>query len=535
MLIESTQAPTRYSSAGLRRFAPAFALIALCLPSLLFVWHNRDVPHFGILQDDGLYFIDGKSLAEGSGYRILSLPAQPHETRYPPLYPLYLSLVWRMNPSYPANLPLALMLSWLSFPIVVVLVWRWCQRQGFPVPITWLGVALFALDPYLLFFVANLGSETMFMVFLLGAVLAAERQEQDGWRWPLLAGALAGAGYLTRTAGIALLPAAIGYYAWKKRPRQAIWFVAGMLPAMVGWTLWTRSHATVGSDAVTVIFTNYIEYYRRSVGWDNIGTILWNNSSTMLESFGSLVFTQMIHGLLAKLILEPLGVAMILGGIRMMRKGYGGLYLWFTGFYIAMLMVWNCAPNQRYVMPIAPFLLLGFCFEMTHLGKLVRGAFSHRDKSQRVVAYGFAGLVGTVLATGLGLLAYMGFSVIPEMARDDRSHSQAYSHIYQWIANNLPAAAGILWESDTALYLATGRHATGFVFLPRYYEATGGDAGEAVRYSRIHEFAREQHLGYVMLTKVGLHRNEDVLRVAAANPNMERIYEDSGGIIYRLR
>ena len=66
MLIEQIQPATHDSGVSLRRLAPALALIVLCLPSLLFVWHNRDVPHFGILQDDGLYLIDGKSLAEGS-------------------------------------------------------------------------------------------------------------------------------------------------------------------------------------------------------------------------------------------------------------------------------------------------------------------------------------------------------------------------------------------------------------------------------------------------------------------------------------
>src|SRR5579864_3342238 len=111
MLIEQTAASNHPPAVSLRRWAPVLALIALCLPSLLFVWHNRDVPHFGVLQDDGVYFIDGKSLAEGSGYRILSLPSQPHETRYPPLYPLYLSMAWRMDPAFPANLPLALLLN----------------------------------------------------------------------------------------------------------------------------------------------------------------------------------------------------------------------------------------------------------------------------------------------------------------------------------------------------------------------------------------------------------------------------------------
>src|ERR1019366_9667586 len=145
MLVEQVQASRRESSPSLRGFLPAAILILLCLPSLLFVWHNRDVPHFGILQDDGVYLIDGKALAQGDGFRILSLPAQPYDTRYPPLYPLYLSLAWRAVPSYPANLAVAVMLSWMCLPVVLLLGYRMCVGQRFSVPITWVTVGLFAL------------------------------------------------------------------------------------------------------------------------------------------------------------------------------------------------------------------------------------------------------------------------------------------------------------------------------------------------------------------------------------------------------
>src|SRR5665213_2971398 len=138
MLIEQIQPATHDTRLTLRRLAPAIVLLALCLPTLLFVWHNRDVPHFGVLQDDGMYFIDGKALAQGAGYRILSLPAQPYDTRYPPLYPLYLSLAWRAMPSYPANLAMAVILSWLCLPAVLLLAYWWCVRHRFPVPIIWL-------------------------------------------------------------------------------------------------------------------------------------------------------------------------------------------------------------------------------------------------------------------------------------------------------------------------------------------------------------------------------------------------------------
>ena len=163
-------------------------------------------------------------------------------------------------------------------------------------------------------------------------MLIAEQQDRNGWRGPMLAGLLGGAAYLTRTAGIALVPAAIAYFCWKKRARAGLWFTLGMLPVVVGWTLWSRLHAAPGHDVVTLCYTNYLGYYLQNVGWGqyqphNFGA----NADALLEAKGSLVFPQMMEGWLAKLILWPLGAAMILGCIRMVRRGYAGLYAIFSG------------------------------------------------------------------------------------------------------------------------------------------------------------------------------------------------------------
>lgn len=535
MLIEQTATTTKRSGRSLGRYAPALALAALCLPSLLFVWLNRDVPHFGVLQDDGIYLIDAKSLAQGSGYRILSLPSQPYETRYPPLYPVYLSLAWRAIPSFPANLSLAIMLSWLSFPALLLLVYQWSKRAVFPIPILWLALALFALNPYVLFFLSNLGSEMMFMVFLLGAILLAERPDQTGWRGALVAGVVAGAAYLTRTSGIALLPAAIAYYAWRKQPRSAVWFTLGMLPAVAGWMLWSRLHAAPGQDVVTLCYTNYLGYYFKNVGWDNFGRVLSRNAGALLDAMGSLVFPQMMEGLLAKVILWPLAIAMIAGCIRMLRRGFAGLYTLFAGVSLAMLLVWHFEPNQRFVLPLAPLLLAGFCFEMAYLADLFRTAVTQQGQAQRIVARGLAICVVTPLTAGLVLQICMNVGVVPQLARDDRANTRAYSSLYRWIGHNLPNGANVLWQDDTALYLATGHRSVSYVVPPRQFEATGGNAGEAERFRHIDDYAREQHLDYVLVAKIGLRRNDEVLRVAAANPNLEPIHEEAGGILYRVR
>jgi hypothetical protein len=141
----------------------------------------------------------------------------------------------------------------------------------------------------------------------------------------------------------------------------------------------------------------------------------------------------------------------------------------------------------------------------------------------------------TVLAVGASLQIYMSFSVIPELYRDDRANTLAYRSIYGWIANYVPSDSNILWQDDTALYLATGRHAVSFVVPPREFEATGGNAGEAARYRSIAEYGRQQHLDYVLLAKIGLRHNDEVLRDAAVNPHLQLVHEEQGGVLYRVR
>ncbi len=53
--------------------------------------------------DDGVYVITAKALATGHGYRFIHLPGAPAATHYPPLWPMLLSIVWRIVPAFPEN------------------------------------------------------------------------------------------------------------------------------------------------------------------------------------------------------------------------------------------------------------------------------------------------------------------------------------------------------------------------------------------------------------------------------------------------
>src|ERR1700747_755590 len=85
-------------------------------PSGYLAWTLRAMPHLGFYHDDAIYWVSAKSIAEGQGYRILSLPGQPNQTKYPPLFPAILAVVWKLQPGFPQNLPLATLAAWLMLP-----------------------------------------------------------------------------------------------------------------------------------------------------------------------------------------------------------------------------------------------------------------------------------------------------------------------------------------------------------------------------------------------------------------------------------
>ena len=102
---------------------PASSGKALLIGSLLllFVFYCSVALRYGGFagwRDDSIYLCTAKSLAEGRGFRHMETPGSPFETKYPPLYPATLALVFMLGGEFPKNMPLfflpgAFALIWL--------------------------------------------------------------------------------------------------------------------------------------------------------------------------------------------------------------------------------------------------------------------------------------------------------------------------------------------------------------------------------------------------------------------------------------
>lgn len=515
-----------------------FGLTLLLIPSAAFLWRNSDLPQFGDIHDDSVYYVSAKSLA-GGHYRIESLRGEPAQTKYPPLYPLLLSIAWHIDPRFPENLPIAAWLSWLGFPVMLALLGALYPRMGISGWRVWLLLILLALNPYIILFGAKLLSEIWFTALLAGALLLVERAvESDAAPgWAASAGIVSGLAYMTRSAGIVLLASACLYF-WMHRERgKAAAFAAGMLPFVAGWTIWSRIHQLHSTDQALIY---YVRYQFFSVNLHDLPVVLWKNLDGFLFGLGSLVIPKVIDSLFLKILAELIAVAMIAGVVRMVRQGVAVHYTIFAAFSVFVLLIWYFPPNERFVLPLIPLGFAGLLREIEHFAGMARAGLHHRDVSQRIAAAGMATIVALVFLGAFGLQAYVGGVFMNEAAQQQRERNIDLRGAYAWMRVNLPADAAVIAYNDPVLYLYTGRKSMSRPLPPSIWYSE--DYEKALElYRDLPSYARDHGAAYVYQTAADLRRDMGENRVAPiqsairSNPLLTPVFEKGIGTLYLVK
>src|SRR5262245_39566145 len=118
--------PRRVSLRGVAYLFLA-TVLALLIGSASLFSINKNV--IGLFHDDGIYAVLAKSISEGTGYQITSLPTVVDQTKYPFLYSYILSWVWKFQPTFPENVWLlkAVNVGFLVAIFIVSYVF-WCRR-----------------------------------------------------------------------------------------------------------------------------------------------------------------------------------------------------------------------------------------------------------------------------------------------------------------------------------------------------------------------------------------------------------------------
>jgi hypothetical protein len=470
----------------------------------------------GIYHDDGIYVVTAKALATGQGYNIISLPHPMPQTKYPIFYPYVLSLIWRIYPSFPANLLPMKLLSILSTILFLIFSYRYLTKFNYASLDLCLGVvALTAWCPWVVYFSGLILSEMPYALLSVIVLYLVERSEarEPGRQKNLsfiIAAAVAAVAYLTRALGLSLIVSAFFYLLYKRRWTPAVVFLFVAIAIITPWLIWTSIHLDGGQltsqlDTYYASYTRWISFYTGGLLSVKMLNVFIKNLMYCFAGMSTLSNPLFVYvplpmgieirpGLPALLVVAGLLLAgfSVLALIRHLRYRLRLLDFYLI-VYLGMTLIWPWPP-LRFLVPLAPFILLFHFQTLTWIIETASAMLSRiknrllpspdRDFEpsawvQRLSTRKIArAVVIVVLSLGVILslcmtvvsvrdtLAY-GIPMPPAIPNPGNATWSGQQGVFHWIEQNLPADAVIAAVHDPMYYLYTGRRSIrGFVVNP---------------------------------------------------------------------
>jgi hypothetical protein len=353
----------------------------------------------------------------------------------------------------------------------------------------------------------------------------------------------AGGAFLTRTAGLALLPAAILFYTLRRQWKQSAVFAVGMLPSVVGWAAWSASNRSNGSDEVTLYYTNYLGHFLSSFEWREAHLYVWKNVDGMLHGMGALLLPNTTYSVIDKVLAECLAIAGIAGIVRLVRANRESIYVpyaAFAGCYVFLLALWYYPPNERFMLPIAPLWLTGFYTEMKRVADNIAGVFRKPEMSQKIAGTVIVGLFGILFLLCGARQWTLVTEGLPRFYTEHAERLQQSEPAMIWIRENLPIGALFVAENDPLLYLRTGRRGAG-LFPPTIFWYREDQPARTAAYIDAPAFGRTQNLGYLLLNAwdwsgdMPAAEHSRMIDLLKHDSRLERIFISGPTAVYRIR
>lgn len=453
--------------------------------------HPRDF--FGFFQDDTIYFSSAKALAAGQGYVFPSFPGVLPQTKYPILYPLVLSVAWRISPAFPQNLNLAIAVSIAIAAAFLVVSYIFIRRSGTSAGMALCVLAVIALQPELDWFAGAVLSDYLFAMLVVASVLAADEawlDREHSLRWGIIAGILLGLSMLARSAAIGVIAGIAFYGALQRRWRTlAVILVACGAVAGAGMIV-TRMISPVpvaaGSGTPPEVFQQTAAYYssyarfwllsvpRLSV----LGAMLRTNLRLLIVATGDYF---VMPGVVLPVNVFTFAAALLttaasIGGIVRLYRSTARRSMTFALLgSLPILILWNYVIYDRFLLPFVPLMFLGVAIELRRIGGVLVENVHRGDPSGRLLAVVMViGLAALILAAGYNYWL-VGFR-IRSLSQRQMELNQERRDAYDWISRNASPSDRVISYPDSLTYLYINRQSVRAVELTTdcYYQPERG-------------------------------------------------------------
>jgi hypothetical protein len=411
----------------------------------------------GLDHDDGIYTILGKSLYEGKGLRLSSLPSSPYQAKYPIVYPFLLSLSWYLA-EFPQNIFFIKLLNVIFLFFILLETYHISMiflksRSVFAIFLTLLvGTSIFVTH-----LATSALSEIPYMFFSLTSIclfLRIYRQEETHKKYItkylfyscfILFVSLS---FQTRSIGLSLLLTSIFCVYMRERVSTSIFFIFFIALLNLPWTLWAARHTT--SQNISPLLDYYTDY----------ASILVFNSLSGLPMLGIMLLKNILYlydhtaVIISNIssVFKPLMVIIwlvLLCGAWQSRRDKCDLFL--NLYLVAYLFIYLCSPSVaisglRYLIPIMPLLLIIFFRGVVAVDRTLARVFS----GERPRLY-FRALVILLL------LPNCTASIAQHTRRQQRPVADGFMETIAWIKEHTDEHAIVACVYDPVYHLYTGR------------------------------------------------------------------------------
>lgn len=471
-------------------------------------WRNH-LPFFGMYHDDAIYLVTAKSLAEGSGYRIPSLPGEPAQTKYPLFYPLLLSIIWRFNGHFPENLPaieaLGLVFGY-SFAILAVLYLYRTRRITAGIAVVILGATLFNIKLQSLLPIPM--SDLLYGALSVGALWSSElialragKRLGIGW---LLMSAVSALAALTRAVGAPLgMLVTLNLIMGRKYLVACLTLLVLALTLFPFWS-WERAEQSL-QPGWMIYYTNYTKWMADAYRDVGAGVVVAHKATDMLTSVPLAIWplvglipyarlTPLQFFLVYRLGIAVLWLVMLLGIGRDLLNRRRWLLAAYVSIYWLSMLAWPGYLEWRLVLVILPFVYYFYYrgWRLLSAG-LKRQLGGGQLRLYQLLCAMIACLFAAYLIAGSAYSSILRAGYYPKRLplRTDITAQEEHADMlatYEWIKASTPERETWVCNNDPLLYLYTGRRAV----QPSAYQGwrihslqlvTPGTVTDALRYS----------------------------------------------------
>lgn len=444
------------------RFVPLLLMVGVLVAAIVSItpWP------VGAYEDDAIYTLLAKALAEGDGYRMINLPGAPHATHYPPGYPFLLSVLWRIAPGFPDNVVVFKFANAALLAIAAGGLYRFLRtRLEFGVNAAAVVAAVGTASIMTLHLAGLVLSEPLFLAVFFLALPAIERAAESGRvRDAVIAGLLLGILAMVRTIGAVAIGAMVVVLLFRRRPMAALGVVAGSALFLVPWQLWVSAYQGEVAPILAGKYGSYgpwmMEGYREG-GFSFARDVVIQNFAGMGNSLSYVLMPvqRSWPRVLSLLLLLPV---VAVGIVALVRRA--PVLTGFFGLYLGVIIVWPFHPH-RFLIALWPILVV-----VLAAAARVIWHWSAPGPSRQAVR--LAGLAA-IAFLAVGHAAYNREGYAEQTWTDlQRRAGESAKPLVEWVAKYTGPDDVLATEHDVVVYLYTGRRGVpASTFLARQHVA----------------------------------------------------------------